>query len=99
MRVDMQVAEDLKEDQKSATVIYEDNQSAIKITENPMDHPQMKHIVTKYHFTREQMKNGVIKLVYCPSGEMKADILMKPLSKVQFESLQSSLGITTELEK
>ena len=34
---------------KALTIIYEDNQRAIKIADNPINHPKTKHIVVWYH--------------------------------------------------
>ncbi len=53
--------------QKVATLVYEDDQSAINISENLVEHLQMKHIATKYHFTCKKKKNGIVKLEYCPT--------------------------------
>jgi hypothetical protein len=39
-----------------------DNQSAIRLAKNPEFHQRTKHIQIKYHFIREQLKNGIIDL-------------------------------------
>jgi hypothetical protein len=44
------------------TVIYFDNQSCIKISKNPSFHKISKHIMIKYHFIRDRIQNGVVKL-------------------------------------
>ena len=38
---------------KNATVIYADNQKAIKLAENPIFQKQLKHIAVKYHYTKD----------------------------------------------
>ena len=38
---------------KNATVIYANNQKAIKLVENPIFQKQSKHIAVKYHYTRD----------------------------------------------
>ena len=69
---------ELREKDQRATIIFEDNQASIKISENPVHHPRTKHISTKYHFTREMIKNGQVQLQFCPTEMMIADVLTKP---------------------
>ncbi|GKA03515.1 hypothetical protein Tco_0676296, partial [Tanacetum coccineum] len=40
--------------------LYCDSQSAIAISCNPVQHSRTKHIHTRYHFIKEQVKNGGI---------------------------------------
>ena len=75
-----------------ATIIYEDNQATISMTKNPQFHGRAKHIAIKYHFIREQV-NGMVKLNYCPTEEMTADILTKGLSRDQFVQLRRMTGM------
>ncbi len=65
------------------TVINEDNQAAIRMSKNPQNHGRAKHISIKCHFVREQVNNDVIKLKYCPTEDMFADILTKGLDKTK----------------
>ena len=44
------------------TTIYEHNQSAICIAKNPQFHGRVKHIWMNYHFIREQVNAGSVKL-------------------------------------
>ena len=73
--------------------IFEDNQSAIAMSKNPQFHGRSKHIAIKYHFIREQVGKGTVKLVYCPSKEMIADMLTKGLPRVQFQKLRKMAGV------
>ena len=57
-----QLTAELKSPPETATTIFEDNQSAIDMTKNPQFHGRAKHIAIKYHFIREQVQNGTIKL-------------------------------------
>ena len=77
-----------------ATTIFEDNQSAIGMTKNPQFHGQSKHIAIKYHFVRDQVGKGTVKLKYCPTKEMVADMLTKGLPKNQFVKLRLMAGVT-----
>jgi hypothetical protein len=38
-----------------------------------------KHIGMKWHFLKDHMEQGAIKLRYLPIGQMVADMLTKPL--------------------
>ncbi len=74
--------------------LMEDNQSAICMATNPVFHGRTKHVELKYHFVREQVTQGHIKLTYCPSERMVADILTKSLPATKFKNLRDCLGIT-----
>lgn len=43
-------------------VIKMDNTAAIALAKNPGDHKRSKHIDVKFHFTRECVEHGDIKL-------------------------------------
>jgi hypothetical protein len=62
-----------------------DNQSCIKMMENPVFHDKSKHIDIGYHHIHDMVKRGVVKLQYVGTGEKVADLLNKPLSRVKFE--------------
>jgi hypothetical protein len=47
-------------------VIYCDNQSCIKLFENPVFHDRSKHIEIRYHFIRDRVQKGAVKLQYIP---------------------------------
>jgi hypothetical protein len=75
-----QLLRDIGFPQDGPTTIYEDNMSAIEIMKGNSNHSKTKHIAPKYHYTREQYLLGTIKVVYCPTTEMLADLLTKGLS-------------------
>ena len=88
-----QLTTDLMGESTSPIVIFEVNQSAISMAKNPQFHGCAKHIDIKYHFIREQVKNGTVELKYCRSEEMIADILMKGLCLKKFARLQEMAGV------
>jgi len=75
------------------TTILEDNQSSIAMAKTPQFHGRAKHIDIKHHFVRERVNDGSIKLKYCPTNEMVADILTKGLAQQQFSLLREKAGI------
>ena len=81
-----QLTDELGNGPTEATTIFEDNQSAICMAKNPQFHGGAKHIGIKYHFIREQISSGTVKLEYCPTKEMIADMLTKGLHRDQFRN-------------
>ena len=75
------------------TVIHCDNQSCIKMSENPVDHDRSKHIDTRYHYIRDMVQKGAVQLQYLSTDEQIADILTKPLTRVKFEYFRAKLGV------
>ena len=74
-------------------VIYEDIQSAICMTKKTQFHGRAKHIGIKYHFVREQVEEQNVKLKYCPTENMVADMLTKGVNKDTFKKIRSMAGV------
>ena len=74
-------------------VIFEDNQSCIKMTKNPVNHGRAKHIDIKYHHIRDEVKRGEVQLEYCETATMLADIMTKGLHGPRHKDLTTALGI------
>lgn len=73
--------------------IYGDNQGSLSLVENPELHGKTKHILVKYHYTRQQLQAGLIDMWYVKSADMKADGLTKPLSRVKHAEFVSQLNL------
>ena len=56
------ILEYIGEKQKEATILFCDNKSAISIAKNPVCHERTKHIAIKYHFIRDAVEEGEIRL-------------------------------------
>lgn len=65
--------------QDNATTVYEDNQSCLKLAQNENLSGRTKHIDTKKYFVKDYIDKGEIFCDFCPTGEMLADMLTKPL--------------------
>ena len=76
-----------------ATAILCDNQSCIKMIENPVFHDKSKHIEIRYHYILDMVQRGAINLQYVSVDEQVADVLTKPLSHVKFEHFRDKLGV------
>jgi hypothetical protein len=76
-----------------ATEIFEDNQAAMLIAKDHRFFERVKHVAMRYFFMREQIAAKNIKVTYCPTIDMLADIMTKPLGRVAFERLRPRLGL------
>ena len=74
-------------------VIYEDNQAAISICNNPTHHPKTKHISIKYHYIKDQISQNKIEVKYCSTDNMIADVFTKGLPADKFNKLRYMLGV------
>ena len=74
-------------------VIFYDNQSCIKLTENPVFHDRSKHIEIKYHFVRDCVQRGAVKLAYIFTHKQVADILTKSLPRGKHVYLRDKMGV------
>jgi hypothetical protein len=70
-------------------VLFEDNMSAIHMANKgkSVSH-RTRHIKVKYFFVKEFLDNGDFILVHCPTKDMVADILTKPLQGDLFYKLR-----------
>ena len=61
--------------------IWNDNQGALAIVKHPSNHHKTKHIDIRYHYVRENVKEGHISVNYVTSENNIADIFTKSCSK------------------
>jgi hypothetical protein len=70
-----------------------DNQSAISLAKNAVFHSRTKHIAIRYHFIRERVESGEVKLEYVPTNLQVADVLTKPLGREKHERFVEGMGL------
>jgi hypothetical protein len=70
-----------------------DNESAIRMADNPVEHSRTKHIAIQYHFLRDHQQRGDIEIAYVSTNEQLADIFTKPLDEKTFTKLRHELNI------
>lgn len=78
---------------QSSTTLFCDNQSAISLTANPVLHARTKHIEIDFHFVREKVSLGSLRVQYVPSSHQLADIFTKALSRPHHYLLRTKLGL------
>lgn len=60
--------------------IFVDNQGTIALFTDPVSRQRSKHIDIRYHFVRSALSDGKITIKYCPTENMVADIMTKPMT-------------------
>ncbi|KAJ9534619.1 hypothetical protein QJQ45_002903 [Haematococcus lacustris] len=70
-----------------------DNQGAVALIKNSVESHRSRHIAVAHHISRERMVRGEVVFSHCPSAEMVADALTKPLSAQLFEACVRGMGV------
>ena len=76
---------------RRATIIYCDNQSAIRSAEMMCATPKLRHVAIRYHYVRNAVKEGEIELRWVESEKNVADALTKPLTARRFSQHAAAL--------
>jgi len=84
---------ELGENCSELPTLYVDNASAVKLAKNANFHKQSKHIEVRYYFVRECYQDGRIGVEHIDIVKQSVDFLMKPLDRVQFETLRNDIGV------
>jgi hypothetical protein len=77
---------------KKVSSLY-DNESAIKLTNNPVQHVRRKHIDVHHHFIRDHQQKRDISIENVGTEDQLADIFTKPLDEKRFCKLRNELNI------
>jgi hypothetical protein len=59
---------------KLPMIVITDNIGAIFMAENPFSGVRTRHIDTRYHFIREHVEDGFIKIIFVKTNDNDADI-------------------------
>ena len=70
-----------------------DNESAVKLANNPVQHSCTKHIDIRHHFLRDHVAKNDISLEGVRSEDQLADIFTKPLDEATFCRLRNELNV------
>jgi hypothetical protein len=58
-----------------------DNESAIRLANNPVEHSRTKHIDIRHHFLRDHQQKGDINVYHISTENQLADIFTKTLDE------------------
>lgn len=79
---------------RAVPTIYCDNVGATYLCANPVFHSRMKHLALDYHFIRNQVQAGILRVSHVSTRDQLADTLTKPLARQQFQHATSMIGVT-----
>ncbi|XP_062557846.1 uncharacterized protein LOC134222699 [Armigeres subalbatus] len=89
----LKLLKDLEKNVDHPIWIREDNHSCIQQGENEKVDDRSKHVDTKYCFIKDLKNKNVISLLYCPTEDMLADMMTKPLTSVKLGKLREATGV------
>ena len=93
-----QLVADLGYEQEGPTVIWEDNKACIIVAEGDVSSAgRSKHIDVRFKAVAQSVKDGTVCVRYVPSKWNVADIMTKPLGKIQFKRLRDMVT-SSEME-
>jgi hypothetical protein len=69
------------------------NESAIRLSDNLVEHSCTKHIDIRHHFLRDHQQRGDINIYHISTENQLADIFAKPLDEKRFCRLCSELNV------
>jgi len=74
-------------------VLYQDNKSAILLEKNgkKSSSKRTRALNIRYFFVTDQVEKGQLSIEYCPTGEMLADYMTKPLTGAPFLKMKKKL--------
>ena len=73
--------------------LYCDNESTIKIANNPVQHSKTKHIEIRHHFLKDHVMKEDIDIIHVNTEEQLADSFTKPLDEKRVSKLRCELNI------
>lgn len=85
-----------REEDKKGITLLTDSQSAKALAENPVYHGRSNHIRAKWHFVRERVQCGQIKLQDVRTELMAADMLTKSLGPAILAVNMKLLGMNVK---
>ena len=74
-------------------IVFQDNMSALSLEKNGRisSSKRTKHIKAKYFLIKDYYNTGEIDVKFCPTEEMWADVLTKPLQGQKFREMRAFL--------
>ncbi|GKA33585.1 hypothetical protein Tco_0720014 [Tanacetum coccineum] len=73
--------------------IFNRSRGVMSISCNLVQHSHTKHIDVRYHFIKEQVKKGIVELLFVRTEYQLADLFTKALPEYRFKYLFRRLGM------
>ncbi|XP_019163451.1 PREDICTED: uncharacterized protein LOC109159794 [Ipomoea nil] len=77
----------------TALTLWCGNLRATYLCANPVFHASTKHVEVDYHFVRDKVSSGELRVNFVSTKEQLADIFIKPLSAACFGILRDKLNV------
>ena len=77
-------------------IVYSDSQSALLLCKNPMYHEITKHVDVKYHFVRDQVTSGIVKVQKVSTEDNYADMGTKIVTATKFKHCLNLLHVDVD---
>ncbi|RDX62310.1 Copia protein, partial [Mucuna pruriens] len=81
------ILDDLKVKYEGPIKLFCDNNSAMSIGHNPVQHDRTKHIEIDRNFIKEKLDSGLIVTAHVPTGLQVVDVFTKGLPATRFQAL------------
>ena len=75
-----------------------DNIGAVYLAKNATTGNRTKHIDTRYHFVREYIEDGIVKVIFVRSENNDVDIFTKNVNTATFNKLAKNIGLKDDME-
>eukprot|EP00253_Pinus_taeda_P032574 PITA_32574 len=85
--------------QQHPTKLWCDNQSAIQLCKDLVQHQRSKHIELHMHFIRKLIHDHVLEVQYCSTDDQVANIFTKDLIEAKFTKLLFMVGVQEVVTK
>jgi hypothetical protein len=82
--------------QTKHTELWEDNAACILMSKNPVACDRQRHVDVKFHFLRERVRLGVLRLLKCHVPHNVADTFTKSLPRPAFHQHREKMWGTRE---
>eukprot|EP00253_Pinus_taeda_P003946 PITA_03946 len=79
--------------QQHPTTLWCDNQSAIQLCKDIVQHQHRKHIELHMHFIRKLIHDHVLEVQYCSTDDQVVDIFTNALTEAKFTKLRFMVGV------